>query len=145
MGKGTDAKSFKFYAVSKGRLPGIYDNWSLAESQVTGYSGSTYKGFQTKLGAEKCMATAKIHNPKHYLAVDLSTAASDINWSSHSIEEQLEEPINNATNNINNTSTPIPEHGYSTKSGKRQLQSPTSTPSCSNCSKLRAVSRYWKK
>ena len=44
---------FKLYAVSKGRRPGIYDNWALAEQQVVGFSGSVLKGFNTEKAAEK--------------------------------------------------------------------------------------------
>jgi ribonuclease HI len=38
----------KFYAVVKGRKPGIYDLWSGrkgAEAQVKGFTGASYKGF----------------------------------------------------------------------------------------------------
>lgn len=32
-----------FYAVAKGRAPGIYKTWSECESQVKGFSGAKYK------------------------------------------------------------------------------------------------------
>ncbi|MBN1827821.1 MAG: ribonuclease HI [Deltaproteobacteria bacterium] len=41
-------KSRKFYAVARGRRPGIYSAWSGAdgaEEQIRGYAGSLYKGF----------------------------------------------------------------------------------------------------
>ncbi|MBP7735446.1 MAG: ribonuclease HI [Spirochaetes bacterium] len=35
----------KYYAVAKGRKPGIYKKWYDAKLQVDGYSGAIYKGF----------------------------------------------------------------------------------------------------
>lgn len=35
----------KFYAVKKGRKPGIYRTWEEAKAQVDGYSGAEYKSF----------------------------------------------------------------------------------------------------
>jgi len=37
----------KFYGVAKGRIPGIYDNWPEAKSQIDGFNGAVYKGFFT--------------------------------------------------------------------------------------------------
>lgn len=41
----------KFYAVGKGRIPGIYTNWATCEAQVKGFSGAVYKAFPTKAQA----------------------------------------------------------------------------------------------
>lgn len=35
----------KFYAVKKGRTPGVYRTWEDAKKQVDGYSGAEYKSF----------------------------------------------------------------------------------------------------
>ncbi len=35
----------KFYAVKKGRKPGIYRSWPDAQKQVSGFSGAEYKSF----------------------------------------------------------------------------------------------------
>ena len=35
----------KIYAVRKGRIPGIYDTWDEAKSQVLGFSGEQFRGF----------------------------------------------------------------------------------------------------
>jgi ribonuclease HI len=46
----------KFYAIVKGRQPGIYDLWSGqegAEAQVKGYTGAVYKGFATLADAKQ--------------------------------------------------------------------------------------------
>lgn len=45
----------KFYAVAKGRRPGIYTRWfgeGGAQAQVMGFTGAVYKGFQTRAEAE---------------------------------------------------------------------------------------------
>ncbi|KID41967.1 ribonuclease H family protein [Fructilactobacillus fructivorans] len=41
-------KTKKYYAVRRGRHPGIYPTWDLAKAQIDGYSGAQYKSFQTK-------------------------------------------------------------------------------------------------
>lgn len=45
----------KFYAVVRGRRPGIYDEWfgpGGAEAQIAGVQGAVYKGFATQAEAE---------------------------------------------------------------------------------------------
>ncbi|GHV98230.1 ribonuclease H [Lactobacillus nasalidis] len=41
----------KFYAVKKGRRPGIYHSWPAAEEQVKGFSGAEYKSFSQAMDA----------------------------------------------------------------------------------------------
>lgn len=36
-----------YYAVRKGRTPGIYTSWEECEKQIKGYSNTEYKGFTT--------------------------------------------------------------------------------------------------
>ncbi len=43
----------KFYAVAKGRKPGVYDNWHEAKSQIDGFAGAVYKGFPSRKEAEE--------------------------------------------------------------------------------------------
>lgn len=38
----------KFYAVKKGRNPGVYSSWDDCKVQVDGYSGAIYKSFKTE-------------------------------------------------------------------------------------------------
>lgn len=38
----------KYYAVRKGKSPGIYSTWDECKAQVDGYSGAEYKKFNTK-------------------------------------------------------------------------------------------------
>ena len=42
----------KFYAVKKGRKPGIYMSWDACKAQVMGFPNARYKGFKTKAEAE---------------------------------------------------------------------------------------------
>lgn len=48
-------KKIKFYAVAKGKNPGIYTEWfgeSGAEIQVKGFAGAVFRGFPTREAAE---------------------------------------------------------------------------------------------
>jgi ribonuclease HI len=45
----------KFYAVLRGRQPGIYLSWPECKRQVDGYSGARYKGFQTREEVERVL------------------------------------------------------------------------------------------
>jgi ribonuclease HI len=53
----------KFYAVVRGRQPGIYDNWQECKAQVNEYSGAKYKGFATREAAEEFLNTAPEEQP----------------------------------------------------------------------------------
>ena len=48
----------KFYAIAKGKKPGIYTDWPTAEAQVKGFAGARFKGFPSRSEAE-----AWIKNP----------------------------------------------------------------------------------
>ena len=42
----------KYYAIKKGLVPGIYENWDEAKAQVSGFPSAEYKGFMTREEAE---------------------------------------------------------------------------------------------
>ena len=45
----------KYYAVARGRKPGIYDSWygpGGAEEQVAGFAGALYRGFTSPIEAK---------------------------------------------------------------------------------------------
>lgn len=42
----------KFYAIAKGKVPGIYTTWSQAKQQVDGVAGARYKSFPTRQEAQ---------------------------------------------------------------------------------------------
>lgn len=44
--------STKYYAVKKGKLPGIYLSWAECQAQTKGYSGAIFKSFTTRVEAE---------------------------------------------------------------------------------------------
>ena len=43
----------KYYAVRKGRIPGIYETWDECKALVTGFKGAEYKSFTTKNEAQE--------------------------------------------------------------------------------------------
>lgn len=45
MGKKYFGNNYNYYAVIKGRIPGIYNTWKDCKEQVYGFSGAFYKGF----------------------------------------------------------------------------------------------------
>ena len=47
----------KYYAVKKGKVPGIYLNWNDCKAMVDGYPGAVYKSFKTIEEAEKFIVT----------------------------------------------------------------------------------------
>jgi viroplasmin and RNaseH domain-containing protein len=47
----------KYYAVKKGKVPGIYETWNEAKAQVDGFSGAVYKSFSTLEEADKYIAS----------------------------------------------------------------------------------------
>lgn len=65
----------KFYAIKKGRKPGIYTTWDEAKRQVSGYSGAIYKGFTSRSQAEAFMKekSANRATPKNKAAVRPAT------------------------------------------------------------------------
>ena len=50
----------KYYAVKKGRNPGIYTSWDLCLKEVKGYKGAVYKSFKKKEDAEDFLEDKKI-------------------------------------------------------------------------------------
>lgn len=44
--------SYKFYAVKRGKVPGIYTDWVTAQGQIKGWAKPVYKCFSTKAEAQ---------------------------------------------------------------------------------------------
>ena len=42
----------KWYAVYVGHVPGVYDEWPECQAQVSGFSGGSQKGFDSRAEAE---------------------------------------------------------------------------------------------
>lgn len=53
----------KYYAVKKGRVPGVYQTWEECQKQIIGYSGSIFKSFKNKEDADKFIQDSP--NPNH--------------------------------------------------------------------------------
>lgn len=49
----------KYYAVKKGKVPGIYLSWNDCKAMVDGYPGAVYKSFKTIEEAEKFITGEK--------------------------------------------------------------------------------------
>lgn len=64
------AKKNKFYVVWKGVKPGIYSSWPDCQAQIKGYTGALYKGFETRLEAEKAFQSS----PKSYIKNNRTSA-----------------------------------------------------------------------
>ncbi|MGN0423915.1 MAG: viroplasmin family protein [Acetatifactor sp.] len=47
----------KYYAVKKGKITGIFDNWDSCRESVDGFPGAEYKGFSTLEEAEAYLGT----------------------------------------------------------------------------------------
>lgn len=91
----------KFYAVKKGRKPGIYRNWDEAKAQVDGFSGAEYKSF------------AQITDATDYLNWNKETQGQEI--------RKDEDNLQNAIKKIVNTSKKLP---VQTKTVKAQNSNP---------------------
>lgn len=50
----------KYYAVKKGKVPGIYLNWNDCKAMVDGYQGAVYKSFKTIEEAENLLTEGKL-------------------------------------------------------------------------------------
>lgn len=62
----------KFYAVKKGKVPGIYTSWDACKSMVHGFPGAVYKGFATRAEAEQFLEGKK-RNKRNRKIMRLST------------------------------------------------------------------------
>lgn len=54
----------KYYAVKKGRNPGIYTSWDLCLKEVKGFKGAKYKSFKNKKDAENFLKDEEIKKIK---------------------------------------------------------------------------------
>lgn len=60
--KGKKKKKKNFYAVRKGVKPGIYTTYEECQKYIKGFSRAEFKGFATKLEAEKYIADGKVQD-----------------------------------------------------------------------------------
>lgn len=55
----------KYYAVKKGKHPGIYNNWPECQREISGFSGAVYKSFPTLAEAQAWLQKSPIDAPQH--------------------------------------------------------------------------------
>ena len=67
----------KFYAVKKGRKPGIYMSWDACKAQVMGFPNARYKGFKTKAEAEEFLN----HDANELMQIDADTLVAYVDGS----------------------------------------------------------------
>ena len=68
----------KYYAVKKGRTPGVYRTWEDAKKQVDGFSGAEYKSFEKITDATKYLNWNKETQPDIVNEDSLSNAIKKI-------------------------------------------------------------------
>lgn len=96
-----------FYAVAKGRTPGIYMTWSDCEAQVKGFSGARYKKFSTVDAAQQFVTSITSHN--HLPPKQTSSISSSSN---NNLKRTYTKSSNNRNKNLpvkNNYSEKEPE------------------------------------
>lgn len=71
----------KFYAVQKGRVPGIYRSWDDAKAQVSGFAGAVHKSFATEEEAKAFLRKAR---KKHVIELPLECARPETRRRLHS-------------------------------------------------------------
>lgn len=59
----------KYYAVKKGKVPGIYFNWNDCKAMVDGYPGAVYKSFKAIEEAENLLTERKLLPERKLLQV----------------------------------------------------------------------------
>lgn len=66
----------KYYAVAKGKTPGIYFTWEDCKVQVENFPGAVYKGFQTLAEAEEFINKAGVSTGKTTVRKETEPAAT---------------------------------------------------------------------
>lgn len=66
-----------FYAVSRGLVPGIYDDWSSTKKQVDRFSGATHQRFDTLDEAKQAMKKSGHPKPKLFLTTPRKPAKTN--------------------------------------------------------------------
>lgn len=68
----------KFYAVKRGRRPGIYPSWPECQQQVSGFAGAIYKGFPSRSAALDWLKGADTPVQPQQLSLSLDSAAASV-------------------------------------------------------------------
>lgn len=87
----------KFYAVKKGRIPGIYRTWVEAKAQVDGFSGAEYKSFEKITDATSYMDWTQEEKQEVMQPAEdnLKNAIEKVKLASKNIKNQPANSVNN--------------------------------------------------
>jgi ATP-dependent DNA helicase PIF1 len=66
-----------FYAVAKGVIPGIYEDWSSAKQQVEGFPGALFKLFKSREEADAYIALHSVTKQIDEITIEKSVIESD--------------------------------------------------------------------
>lgn len=67
-----------FYAVKKGRQPGVYNSWDECSEQINGFSGAVYKKFNTVADAQAFVSGEAVGSVESFNATDVQNNISDV-------------------------------------------------------------------
>lgn len=67
-------KGGKYYVVWQGRIPGIYDEWSKAKTQIEGFPNAQYRGYTTREEALAAFSQPFQYSPNFKLKPDWRTS-----------------------------------------------------------------------
>ncbi|MBQ6231115.1 MAG: ribonuclease H family protein [Eubacterium sp.] len=72
--------NIKYYAVKKGKVPGIYMSWDECRENVSGFSGAEYKSFKTEQEAREYigLSSSKQQELSEYIELNVGGAAGHI-------------------------------------------------------------------
>ena len=59
----------KYYAVQKGKIPGVYESWDECKSQIEGFKGAKYKSYKNYDDALKFVNGELDYDKKSYCDV----------------------------------------------------------------------------
>ncbi|HEM3662699.1 TPA: viroplasmin family protein [Streptococcus suis] len=99
--------NYNYYAVKKGRIPGIYTSWSETKKQVDGYNDSDQKGFNTLEDALKYLEYGDEYR-EEVLLYELEKISSISDF-----EILKQEIVNNFENFTNRGVTALPSELHS--------------------------------
>ena len=76
----------KYYAVRKGRVPGIYTDWNKTKLQVEGFTGAEHKSFLVKEEADNYLAGINSSAQKTSANKIISTLVGHVKYPSISVD-----------------------------------------------------------
>jgi len=80
----------QFYAVVRGKRPGLYRSWAECSSQVKSYPGNLFKGFASEADAVQYLANHNVAVPTSPELGGASAAAQPVNAASQRTESSAQ-------------------------------------------------------